>query len=109
MQVGETYHASRELRYLWENDLDQRQQTWCCCPHAYGRLSFRTADILRREQSQHWYAALYPIPDFDTGDAIRSQALLLAVMRQIRSIRGHGHGRGRADAVNAFNGSVHCP
>ena len=85
LQVGETYHASRELRYLWEEmTLDQRQQTMVLAARTHmAGLSFRTADILRREQGQHWYAALYPIPDFDTGDAIRiDQALLLAVMRQ---------------------------
>ena len=85
LQVGETYHASRELRYLWEEmTVDQRQQTMVLAARTHmAGLSFRTADILRREQNTHWYAALYPIPDFQTAEAIRvDQALLLAVMRQ---------------------------
>ncbi|MGC6485577.1 MAG: lytic transglycosylase domain-containing protein [Candidatus Puniceispirillales bacterium] len=85
LQVGETYHASRELRYLWEEmTLDQRRQTMVLAARTHmAGLSFRTADILRREHDQHLYAGLYPIPDFETGDPIRvDQALLLAVMRQ---------------------------
>jgi soluble lytic murein transglycosylase-like protein len=85
LQIGETYHASRELRYLWEEMTpSQRQQTMVLAAQTHmAGLSFRVADIFRREQNEHWYAALYPIPDFETTKPIRvDQALILAVMRQ---------------------------
>ncbi|MEG9862527.1 MAG: lytic transglycosylase domain-containing protein [Parvularculales bacterium] len=85
LQVGETYHASRELRYLWdEMNSGQREQTMVLAARTHmAGLSFRAADILLQEKDQHWYAALYPIPDFETEEPIRvDQALLLAVMRQ---------------------------
>ncbi len=85
LQVGETYHASRELRYLWDQmNLAQQLQTMAFAAHTHmAGLSFRTADIIRQEQGQNWYAALYPVPDFEISEPLRvDQALLLAVMRQ---------------------------
>jgi len=85
LQVGETYHASRELRYLWkEMNWEQRHQVMALAAHTHmAGLSFRAADIFRRENGETWYGALYPIPDFETSEPIRvDQALLLAVMRQ---------------------------
>jgi len=85
LQVGETYHASRELRYLWkEMDWVQRHQVMTLAAHTHmAGLSFRAADIFRREIGETWYGALYPVPDFETDAPIRvDQALLLAVMRQ---------------------------
>ena len=85
LQVGETYHASRELRYLWgEMTDDQKVQTmaFAAKTHMAG-LSFRTADVIKREQGKVFYGGLYPIPDFEAGAPIRvDQALLLSVMRQ---------------------------
>jgi soluble lytic murein transglycosylase len=85
LQVGETYHASRELRYLWkEMNWEQRHQVMALAAHTHmAGLSFRAADIFRREISETWYGALYPVPDFETSAPIRvDQALLLAIMRQ---------------------------
>jgi len=85
LQVGETYHASRELRYLWkEMNWEQRHQVMALAAHTHmAGLSFRAADIFRREIGETWYGALYPVPDFETSAPIRvDQALLLAVMRQ---------------------------
>ena len=85
LQVGETYHASRELRYIWgEMTDDQKVQTmaFAAKTHMAG-LSFRTADVIRREQGRVYYGGLYPIPDFEAGAPIRiDQAVLLSVMRQ---------------------------
>ena len=85
LQVGETYHASRELRYLWEEMTDdQKVQTmaFAAKTHMAG-LSFRTADVIKREQGRVYYGGLYPIPDFEAGAPIRiDQAVLLSVMRQ---------------------------
>ena len=85
LQVGETYHASRELRYLWgEMTDDQKVQTmaFAAKTHMAG-LSFRTADVIKREQGRVYYGGLYPIPDFEAGAPIRiDQAVLLSVMRQ---------------------------
>ena len=85
LQVGETYHASRELRYIWgEMTDDQKVQTmaFAAKTHMAG-LSFRTADVIKREQGRVYYGGLYPIPDFEAGAPIRiDQAVLLSVMRQ---------------------------
>jgi soluble lytic murein transglycosylase-like protein len=85
LQVGETYHASREMRYLWEemnNSQHVEAMTLAARSHMAG-LSFRAADIIRQRGSGYYYGGLYPVPDFKTADPIRiDQALLLAVMRQ---------------------------
>lgn len=85
LQVGETYHASREMRYLWEemNDNQKRQAMSLAAQTHMAGLSFRTADLIKQQTGVHHYGALYPIPDFETSHPIRvDQALLLAVMRQ---------------------------
>lgn len=85
LQVGETYHASRELRYLWEEmSDDQKVQTmaFAAKTHMAG-LSFRTADVIKRQQGRVYYGGLYPIPDFEAAAPIRiDQAVLLSVIRQ---------------------------
>lgn len=85
LQVGETYHASREMRYLWEEmseDHHLQAMALSAKTHMAG-VSFRTADLIRYRTGVHYYGGLYPIPDFETAEPIRvDQALLLAVMRQ---------------------------
>ena len=85
LQVGETYHASRELRYLWEEmSDDQKVQTmaFAAKTHMAG-LSFRTADVIKRQQGRVYYGGLSPIPDFEAAAPIRiDQAVLLSVIRQ---------------------------
>ena len=85
LQVGETYHASRELRYLWEemNDVQKTQTMALAAKTHMAGLAFRTADAIKRETGVVYYGGLYPIPDFETSAPIRvDQALLLSVMRQ---------------------------
>jgi soluble lytic murein transglycosylase-like protein len=85
LQVGETYNASREIRYLWEAmDGDQKRQAMSLAAQTHmAGLSFRTATILQEETGALYYGALYPIPDFETSHPLRvDQALLLAIMRQ---------------------------
>ena len=85
LQVGETYHASRELRYLWESmTKEQQEQTMVLATKTHmAGLAFRTADIIKVESGKTWYAGLYPLPDFATKEPLRvDRALLLAVMRQ---------------------------
>ena len=85
LQVGETYHASRELRYLWDEHSVQDQPKLMALAaetHMAG-LAFRTAGIINEDTGRNWYAGLYPIPDFTTDMPIRvDQSLLLAIMRQ---------------------------
>lgn len=85
IQVGETYHASRELRYLWKehNEQDKVKLMALAAETHMAGLAFRTAGILRDDTGKHWYGGLFPVPDFDTKLPIRvSQPLLLAIMRQ---------------------------
>lgn len=85
LQVGETYHASREMRYLWESMTDEQHlqaMSFAAKTHMAG-MSFRTADIIRHRSNVYYYGGLYPIPDFETNAPIRiDQSLLLAIMRQ---------------------------
>ncbi len=85
LQVGETYHASRELRYLWdEHSVEDQPKLMALAADTHmAGLAFRTAGIINEDTGQSWYAGLYPIPDFTTDMPIRvDQSLLLAIMRQ---------------------------
>lgn len=85
LQVGETYHASREMRYFWEeleDDAQLQAMSLAASTHMAG-MSFRAADLIRYRTGNYYYGGLYPIPDFQTSQPIRvDQPLLLAVMRQ---------------------------
>ena len=85
LQVGETYHASREFRYLWEEHraVDKPKLMALAAETHMAGLAFRTAGIIHEESGQSWYGGLYPIPDFRTDLPLRvDQSLLLAIMRQ---------------------------
>jgi len=85
LQVGETYHASRELRYLWdEHSVEDQPKLMALAADTHmAGLAFRTAGIINDDTGRSWYAGLYPIPDFNTDMPIRvDQSLLLAIMRQ---------------------------
>ncbi len=85
LQVGETYHASRELRYLWdEHSVEDQPKLMALAADTHmAGLAFRTAGIINEDTGRSWYAGLYPIPDFNTDIPIRvDQSLLLAIMRQ---------------------------
>ena len=85
LQVGETYHASREFRYLWEQhrEADKPKLMALAAKTHMAGLAFRAAGIIHEESGQSWYGGLYPIPDFRTTLPLRvDHALLLAIMRQ---------------------------
>ena len=85
LQVGETYHASRELRYLWdEHSVEDQPKLMALAADTHmAGLAFRTAGIINEDTGRSWYAGLYPVPDFTTDMPIRvDQSLLLAIMRQ---------------------------
>ena len=85
LQVGETYHASRELRYLWEEHraVDKPKLMALAAQTHMAGLAFRAAGIIHEESGKNWYGGLYPIPDFRTALPLRvDHALLLAIMRQ---------------------------
>ena len=85
LQVGETYHASRELRYLWKEHREEdrpRLMALAASEHMAG-LAFRIAGIMRDTSHINRYGGLFPIADFNTDAPIRvDPALLLAIMRQ---------------------------
>jgi soluble lytic murein transglycosylase-like protein len=102
LQVDDAYHASREIRYLWEAmNEDQRRQAMSLSAQTHmAGLSFRTAAILREETGVSHYGALYPIPDFETSHPIRvDQALLLAVMRQESGFNPRAESRAKASGL----------
>ena len=86
LQVGESYHAARELRYLWDahNSTAMRVKLMSLAAETHmAGLAFRIASILREETGNYWYGGLYPIPDFTLTTPIRvDQALLISMIRQ---------------------------
>lgn len=102
LQVGETYHASREIRYLWgEMNDDQKRQAMSLAARTHmAGLSFRTADLIKQEAGRSYYGGLYPIPDFPITHQLRvDQALLLAVMRQESGFNPRAKSRAKASGL----------
>ena len=85
LQVGEAYHAERELRYLWaEMNEEQHLQAMSLAAQAHmAGLSYRLAGIIQRDVGKAYYGGLYPIPNFKLNQSIKiDKALLISVMRQ---------------------------
>ena len=102
LQTGETYHASRELRTLWEGMTQEQQtQTMVLATHTHmAGLAFRTATILSHERDMDFYAGLYPVPDFEAEAPLRiDHALLLSVMRQESGFNPRARSRAKASGL----------
>lgn len=85
LQIGEVYHASRELRTLWDDMSDDHRHQLMRLTEATGMagLAFRAADLIRRQTGRSWYGALYPLPHYELSDDRQvDRALLYAVIRQ---------------------------
>jgi len=83
LQIGDTHAAERELRYLWMEMPPEFQLSAMRLAAETGMagLSFRIAEIIRRETGTSWYGALYPLPVFEAEFSI-DEALVWAVSRQ---------------------------
>ena len=97
LQIGETHAAEREMRYLWMEMPEQYQLEVMrfAAENGMAGLSFRTAEIIRRETGVSWYGALYPLPQFD-ADYVIDEALVWAISRQESGFNPRAKSRAKA-------------
>ena len=83
LQLGETHSAERELRYLWMEMPEQYRLGVMrfASENGMAGLSFRVAEIIRKDTGVSWYGALYPHPQFKVDYDI-DEALVWAISRQ---------------------------
>ena len=111
LQIGKTHLAERELRYLWMEMPPEFHHSAMrlAAENGMAGLSFRIAEIIRKETGKNWYSALYPHPPFKTDFSI-DEALVWAVSRRNLDLtpRQKSGKSGRLDAINASNSLIHC-
>ena len=97
LQIGKTHLAERELRYLWMEMPTEFQHSAMRLAAEQGMagLSFRIAEIIRKETGKSWYGALYPHPPFKTDFSI-DEALVWAVSRQESGFNPRAKSRAKA-------------
>lgn len=83
LQLGETHAAERELRYLWMEMPEEYRIGVMRFASEQGMagLSFRVAEIIRKDTGVSWYGALYPHPQFKAEYTI-DEALVWSISRQ---------------------------
>ena len=97
LQIGKTHLAGRELRYLWMEMPTEFHHSAMrlAAQHGMAGLSFRIAEIIRKETGKSWYGALYPHPPFKTNFSI-DEALVWAVSRQESGFNPRAKSRAKA-------------
>jgi len=97
LQIGKTHLAERELRYLWMEMPTEFHHSAMRLAAEQGMagLSFRIAEIIRKETGKSWYGALYPHPLFKTDFSI-DEALVWAVSRQESGFNPRAKSRAKA-------------
>ena len=97
LQIGKTHLAERELRYLWMEMPTEFHHSAMrlAAEHGMAGLSFRIAEIIRKETGKSWYGALYPHPPFKTNFTI-DEALVWAVSRQESGFNPRAKSRAKA-------------
>ena len=97
LQLGETHAAERELRYLWKEMPEEYRLGVMRFASEQGMagLSFRVAEIIRKDTGVSWYGALYPRPQFKTEYVI-DEALLWSISRQESGFNPRAKSRAKA-------------
>jgi soluble lytic murein transglycosylase-like protein len=97
LQIGNTHSAERELRYLWMEMPDEFKVSAMrlASEHGMAGLSFRIAEIIRKDTGKSWYGALYPQPMFQADFSI-DEALVWAVSRQESGFNPRAKSRAKA-------------
>ncbi len=100
LQVGNTHAAERELRYLWmEMPAEYRLSAMrLAADQGMSGMSFRIAEIIRKDTGISWYGALYPQPKFKTDFTI-DEALVWAVSRQESGFNPSAKSRAKASGL----------
>ena len=97
LQLGETHAAERELRYLWMEMPEEYRLGVMRFASEQGMagLSFRVAEIIRKDTGVSWYGALYPRPQFKTEYTI-DEALVWSISRQESGFNPRAKSRAKA-------------
>ena len=97
LQLGETHAAERELRYLWMEMPEEYRLGVMrfACDHGMAGLSFRVAEIIRKDTGVSWYGALYPHPQFNAKYTI-DEALVWSISRQESGFNPRAKSRAKA-------------
>ena len=97
LQLGETHAAERELRYLWMEMPEEYRPGVMRFASEQGMagLSFRVAEIIRKDTGVSWYGALYPRPQFKTEYTI-DEALVWSISRQESGFNPRAKSRAKA-------------
>ena len=97
LQLGETHAAEREMRYLWmEMPENYKLEVMrFAAENGMAGLSFRVAEIIRKDTGVSWYGALYPHPQFDFDYDI-DEALVWAISRQESGFNPRAKSRAKA-------------
>ena len=97
LQLGETHAAERELRYLWmEMPKEYRLGVMrFASEQGMAGLSFRVAEIIRKDTGVSWYGALYPLPQFKAKYII-DEALVWSISRQESGFNPRAKSRAKA-------------
>ena len=84
LQVGEYWHADRELRKLYPITPEKFHLELMSFSSKNGMpsIAYRLADIQRVETGKKWYGALYPNLIFKNGNDIKDKALVMSIIRQ---------------------------
>ena len=97
LQLGEIHAAERELRYLWMEMPEEYRLGVMRFASEQGMagLSFRVAEIIRKDTGVIWYGALYPRPQFKTEYTI-DEALVWSISRQESGFNPRAKSRAKA-------------
>ncbi len=97
LQLGETHAAERELRYLWMEMPEEYRPGVMrfAAEQGMAGLSFRVAEIIRKDTGVSWYGALYPRPQFKTEYTI-DEALVWSISRQESGFNPRAKSRAKA-------------
>ncbi len=100
LQLGETHAAERELRYLWMEMPEEYRLGVMRFASEQGMagLSFRVAEIIRKDTGVTWYGALYPRPQFKTDYTI-DEALVWSISRQESGFNPRAKSRAKATGL----------
>ena len=97
LQLGETHAAERELRYLWMEMPEEFRLGVMRFASEQGMagLSFRVAEIIRKDTGVSWYGALYPRPQFEAEYTV-DEALVWSISRQESGFNPRAKSRAKA-------------
>ncbi len=101
LQVGEYWHADRELRKLYPVTPEKFHLELMSFSSKFGMpsIAYRLADIQRVETGKKWYGALYPDLIFKNENDIKDKALVMSIIRQESRFDQRGNSPAKAQGL----------